>query len=303
MAPNRDHLSVIDFTLPPETYVLPSPAVLKASPFESLRTQQSRSQAPPGLLRPPSDFQKKPSSPDHSSSDCDVKKPTSPYQNFSSCEVKKPTSPHQNYSSCDVKRPTSPYQNYSSCDEIKSKDPDHRRHSLEIIDLPDERRREAEPNPQLYSQRSSAQVRLEEYEMTNDPHGDCIIFSNHYDATVTASNTGYELKCRKGTEVDEQVLKETFELLRFNVTIYPNCSADKMMKKLKEYASQKEQKDNDCFVCCILSHGYEGGVYGNDGMAVSTKSIRNIFSGEKNYLVTKPKLFFISACQGEQDPK
>ena len=152
------------------------------------------------------------------------------------------------------------------------------------------------------AQLSDLYKRLEEYDMMNDPHGDCIIFSNHFDVTVKASNSENLLRCRKGTEVDEQVLKETFEFLRFNVTIYRNCSGEEMKKIFQEYASQKEQKDNDCFICCILSHGYEGGVYGNDGTAVSTKSIKNIFSGDNcPYLVTKPKLFFIQACQGEQD--
>lgn len=61
----------------------------------------------------------------------------------------------------------------------------------------------------------------------------------------------------------------------------------------------------DCLVCCVLSHGSEGGVYGVDGSIVSIKDLMQPFNGEMcPSLFKKPKIFFIQACQGikEQPP-
>ena len=60
----------------------------------------------------------------------------------------------------------------------------------------------------------------------------------------------------------------------------------------------------DCFVCCILSHGYEMGIYCNDGKTMDFSEIRRFFTSEsKNYWVGKPKLFIIQACQGSNMAK
>lgn len=62
----------------------------------------------------------------------------------------------------------------------------------------------------------------------------------------------------------------------------------------------EDHKDKDCFVCCILSHGKKGSVYGVDGQEVPIQELTTSFTAENcRSLAGKPKVFFIQACQGE----
>jgi caspase 8 len=65
-----------------------------------------------------------------------------------------------------------------------------------------------------------------------------------------------------------------------------------------------DHKAYDCFVCCILSHGALGTVYGTNGEPVQIKDLTGHFTPTKSpTLATKPKLFFIQACQGNESQK
>lgn len=103
---------------------------------------------------------------------------------------------------------------------------------------------------------------------------------------------------RQGTEVDEKQLRQTFEWLNFKVVPIHNCTGQKMRSELKAI-SKMEHKNYDAFVCCILSHGYEDGVYGTDWNLLPLSEIRKMFTGEKcKGLLEKPKIFFFQACRG-----
>ena len=55
----------------------------------------------------------------------------------------------------------------------------------------------------------------------------------------------------------------------------------------------------DAFVCCILSHGKLGSVYGVDGIPIAISDLQGLFAGVKcQSLAGKPKIFIINACQG-----
>ncbi|KAM6948210.1 caspase-8-like [Aplochiton taeniatus] len=55
----------------------------------------------------------------------------------------------------------------------------------------------------------------------------------------------------------------------------------------------------DAFICCILSHGDKGSVYGTCGGLLPIEKITSTFNGGNcPTLIDKPKLFFIQACQG-----
>ena len=71
-------------------------------------------------------------------------------------------------------------------------------------------------------------------------------------------------------------------------------------------------KDDDSFVCCVVSHGYwdetrrQDFIYGSDGEPVSLQELAldnlNVPPGSnrQNFLKQKPKLFFVHACRGTE---
>ncbi|KAM9482864.1 caspase 20, apoptosis-related cysteine peptidase [Clarias gariepinus] len=134
---------------------------------------------------------------------------------------------------------------------------------------------------------------IDEYKMSSLPRGLCVIINN-----VIFSSSH---KHRSGSDSDKDALKEVFQWLGFTVDVHENQSGDQMKKLLKTY-SQKIH-NGDCFICCILSHGSRDGVYGTDGAIVTRDDIFGPFSGTScPSLISKPKVFFIQACRGE-DPQ
>lgn len=69
---------------------------------------------------------------------------------------------------------------------------------------------------------------------------------------------------------------------------------------MKEFG-QLDHREMDALVCCVLSHGELGAVYGTDGQLVPIRSITRPFTcSQCPSLARKPKLFFIQACQGKK---
>ena len=57
----------------------------------------------------------------------------------------------------------------------------------------------------------------------------------------------------------------------------------------------------DAFVCCVMSHGEKGCVFGIDGRRLRIKDITATFTRvDCPLLDKKPKVFFIQACQTER---
>ena len=53
------------------------------------------------------------------------------------------------------------------------------------------------------------------------------------------------------------------------------------------------------FVLIISSHGREGVVFGSDGVPVNIANIIDLFKPDEcKFLIGKPKIFLINACQG-----
>lgn len=98
-------------------------------------------------------------------------------------------------------------------------------------------------------------------------------------------------------------LRKVFEWLGFEVRIHRDLDKQEMLSVVK-VLSKKDHSQMDCLVCCVLSHGLEGNVYGVDGYPVSIKELMTPFDGLGcRSLVEKPKLFFIQACQGNKEQK
>lgn len=98
-----------------------------------------------------------------------------------------------------------------------------------------------------------------------------------------------------------ELLEELFtEKLKFQAVIHQNLKADEMKTTLLKVAINVDHSRYDCFVCCILSHGVLGSIYGVDGKTVEIKDLTNFFKGAScKSLQGKPKIFFIQACQGK----
>ncbi|XP_065665079.1 caspase-8 isoform X2 [Hydra vulgaris] len=140
------------------------------------------------------------------------------------------------------------------------------------------------------------------YSMHNVPSGICIIFSNYFDEEVIITDENKKLEHRLGNGADESLLKETFTWLNFDVLVYKNKSSKDIVQLL--YSDLKYRLIQDCFVCCILSHGYRNGVYGSDGSRLSFEELwTTVEDASSESLQGKPKLFFIQACQTEINVK
>ena len=95
-------------------------------------------------------------------------------------------------------------------------------------------------------------------------------------------------------------MKTTFYRLGFIVACHDNASS-KRMKDVMSSIARKNHSVYDCFVCCVLSHGDLGQVYGSDGVPVDIKQLTFSVKPKSCHSLTgKPKVFIIQACQGDQ---
>ncbi|NXN16029.1 CASP8 protein, partial [Indicator maculatus] len=145
---------------------------------------------------------------------------------------------------------------------------------------------------------------LEAYKMTSRPRGVCLILNNHNFAKAREAVPELRnLRDRDGTDVDAAALRRVFSKLHFAVAEHRDLTAEGMRKTVDTYRCE-DHKDKDCFVCCILSHGKKGSVYGVDGQEVPIQELTTSFTGHNCCsLAGKPKVFFIQACQGESFQK
>ncbi|XP_008685576.1 caspase-8 isoform X3 [Ursus maritimus] len=104
-------------------------------------------------------------------------------------------------------------------------------------------------------------------------------------------------------ELSRDALCQTFSELHFEIVPFKDCTAKKICEVLKSYQSM-DHSSRDCFICCILSHGDKGIIYGSDGQEVPIYELTSYFTGSKcPSLAGKPKIFFIQACQGDNYQK
>ncbi len=136
------------------------------------------------------------------------------------------------------------------------------------------------------------------YKMRSKPHGFCLIINNK---TFKSDDPKKKLPERKGTEEDVDRLRETFEKLNYTVRVKHDRTSEALKELFKDFASDYDHKSADSVVCCILSHGQEGEVFGTDCVGVPIRELSQSLSECEN-LWKKPKMFFIQACQGLDQP-
>lgn len=141
---------------------------------------------------------------------------------------------------------------------------------------------------------------LEVYKMTSRPRGVCLILNNHNFAKAREAVPELRrMKDRNGTHVDADALRKVFSNLHFIVAEYKDCTAEEIRNIVNKYRCM-DHNNKDCFVCCILSHGKKGIIYGVDGQEVPIQELTTSFTGQNcQSLAGKPKVFFVQACQGD----
>ena len=138
----------------------------------------------------------------------------------------------------------------------------------------------------------------ERYLMKNQPHGIAIIINN----TEFQPNSR-ELQDRNGSQIDSTNLQKAWKYLGYDPRVFKNLTASGITQLLMQIALQSHE-EYDSFVCCILSHGHRGGVYGTDGESVAINEMATLFKGNFCPTLTgKPKLFFFQACRGDAEDK
>ncbi|NWR65642.1 CASP8 protein, partial [Bucorvus abyssinicus] len=141
---------------------------------------------------------------------------------------------------------------------------------------------------------------LEAYKMTSRPRGVCVILNNHNFAKAReAVLEPKHMKDRNGTDVDAAALRSVFSKLHFTIAEHRDLTAEEIRKTLNTYRCE-DHKNRDCFICCILSHGKKGIIYGVDGQEVPIQELTTSFTAQNCHsLAGKPKVFFVQACQGD----
>ena len=131
---------------------------------------------------------------------------------------------------------------------------------------------------------------------------------------------------RSDAVVDETRVLEIFGILKYRVMMLKDLYADEIESALK-FTTTKDShlgnegklislikkgfdetkvvsKDDDSFVCCIMTHGSLKVVYGSDGEAFHIGKFYELLAPERcPNLTDKPKMFFIQACQGGAIPQ
>ncbi|XP_070190699.1 caspase-7-like [Littorina saxatilis] len=134
------------------------------------------------------------------------------------------------------------------------------------------------------------------YPIATGSRGKVVIISNTFlDSGVLAY--------RPGNEIDQRLLACVLKYFGFEVEQHTDVS-DTEMRDIMERVASQDHSQYDSFVCCILSHGRQGKVYGNNGKAVPIEDLTSAMKPQYcPSLAGKPKLFFVQACQGNDKQK
>ncbi|XP_021411054.2 caspase-10 [Lonchura striata] len=137
--------------------------------------------------------------------------------------------------------------------------------------------------------------RLRSYKMDGPHRGFCLIINN----------VNFGSSQRMGSYKDAEQLERVFTWLGLDVRTRTNLTSGEIINLMKTWQHEQDHKDRNCFICCILSHGKSGAIFGTDYRPVSIRMLMSHFTAKQcPQLAAKPKLFFIQACQGDkiQDP-
>ncbi|XP_074529960.1 caspase-3-like [Halichoeres trimaculatus] len=131
------------------------------------------------------------------------------------------------------------------------------------------------------------------YRMDYPSMGTCLIINNKNFHPSTG------MSARNGTDVDGAIAMKCFSSLGYKMK-FANDQTVAQIKQLMFSVSKEDHSNSASFVCVLLSHGEDGGLYGTDGFE-KFENLTKYFKGDNcKTLVGKPKLFFIQACRGSE---
>lgn len=132
-----------------------------------------------------------------------------------------------------------------------------------------------------------------DYNMDHQYRGICLIFD------IEKFNPIRKLPRRHGTQVDSNGLFNLFRAMSFEVRLFKDVTAKEIKYQL-EYYAKLDHTNNDCFACCILTHGEHGQLWGSDHRFPVDMMFNQFLGDACHTLAGKPKMFFIQACQGDK---
>lgn len=144
---------------------------------------------------------------------------------------------------------------------------------------------------------SSTQSRSSRYYNMKHKHRGYALIFNHY--------VFYETKYppRIGTEMDVAKLKETLPLLGVkdeHIKVYEDYSWSKMKKVARDLEHDSILEESDCIMIFILSHGKDDNKVMACDVPYDLFEFVALFTPKNlESLATKPKLFFVQACRGD----
>ena len=125
---------------------------------------------------------------------------------------------------------------------------------------------------------------LQNYAIAQKPSGYCLILC------VTVN--------RSGAENEADNVKETFENLGYDVDLICNPDVSLMLQCAKNLDKVK-YSFYDSFIFWIIAHGDTKHVILGEGAYFRRKALIDEYSSSENFK-KKPKLFFMTTCQGEK---
>ncbi|XP_040163193.1 caspase-like [Anopheles arabiensis] len=133
------------------------------------------------------------------------------------------------------------------------------------------------------------------YPMNHKRRGMALIFShNKYNVRNVS------LPVREGSAIDCKRLKETLELFRFDVKVYPDFKLEEIKSVIGKVSSM-DHSDSDCFLVAILTHGEDGGIVYAYDQPYELSLIWSFFTADNcPSLAGRPKIFVVQACRGNQ---
>ncbi|XP_075211558.1 caspase-8 Dredd [Lycorma delicatula] len=159
--------------------------------------------------------------------------------------------------------------------------------------------------PSAYSHVYLPEYNIDYYEIINSSEiGLCIII-NQSNFKNRETKTKYKnylssdiLSDRDGTESDVNAIRDTFSKLLYKVITVNDLSHIDMLDFISLNVQQQFVPSiHSSLLLFILSHGYEGHVYGCNSIAVSIDTVKRTVLECRN-VIGKPKGIIIQACQG-----
>ncbi|XP_010862889.2 caspase-8 isoform X1 [Esox lucius] len=164
---------------------------------------------------------------------------------------------------------------------------------------------------------------VRKYGVTSKPRGLCLILNNVEFKDIKHIDDRNGSNIDAGISTTMKALARLFSWLGFCVVMCKDKKKKEMEEVLNifsklnqfpelqqcgvmEWAGERRKfidldgriQHGDVFICCVLSHGVDRGIYGTDGQVLPTNDLLLPFTPSNcPDLKEKPKLFFIQACR------